>query len=261
QKTVTKTVKKYGNSGGVYLPSSWVGGEVEVSLTHRPPKPEIDLPLAFADRMEHIISILIYGSYARNDQTGESDIDVIVVTDAHAKDMKIPAQLKGMNYDIRIMNREELKKAVEGDALFNKSLENSRAIFNGSFLDELKPPKTRKNLEGRISLAKSSLEITKSIFEMGGDNAALVYPVIMRVKEMLLIKCILENREFSLKLLEDTMRKKGVSKSDFRKLIGVYRAVRDGKKPVKYEFGEQVFRKLFELLGGLIDDAEKKEKA
>lgn len=262
QKTVTKTVKKYGNSGGVYLPSSWIGGEVEARLISRPPVPERDIPLAFSDKMKHIISIFMYGSYARKEQTGESDIDVIVVTDMHVKDMKTPEKLKGLNYDIRIMSREEIKKVVEKDALFRKSLEDSTPILNDSFLDELKSLKiNKKTLRKRIGFAKSSLEIIRDIFEGGGKNPNLIYPLIMRIKEMLLIKCILENKGYSLGLLEDLVRKKGISKPDFLKLMKHYRAVRAGKKPKKYDFSLDVFRMLIELLEELISRAEKKEKA
>jgi len=166
-----------------------------------------------------------------------------------------------MNYDIRIMSREEIIKFAKRDILLRESLESSRAIFNDSLLDELKSLKTRRRFGDRIGFAKSSLEIMKSMFEMGGENTSLVYPVIMRIKEMLLIKCILEGKEYSLGLLEDSVRMKGISKSDFRKLLSNYRAVRDGKSPGKYRFGEHALRRLLELLEELIVDAEKKEKA
>ncbi len=260
EKTLTKTVKRYGNSGGVYLPSSWVGGEVEVNLIHKPPKPEIDLLIAFAENMKHIISILIYGSYARNEQTDESDIDVIVVTDKHEKSMKVPPRLKGMNYDIRIMDRDFLNKVMNKDALFSKAIEGSVAIFNDSFLDELKLHKINKNVKEHVELARSSFGIMKDIFEMGGRRSDLVYPVIMRIKEMLLIKCILDGREFTMRLVEDTL-KDMLTESEVREVISSYRSARDGKVSKKREFDDGVFTKLFEILGGLIDYAEKKEKA
>ena len=261
QKTVAKTVKKYGNSGGVYLPASWIGGEVEVRLVKKSPVPEKDILLAFSDEMKHVISIFMYGSYARKEQAFESDIDVIVVTDMHANRMEIPEKLKGLRYDIRMVSRKEIMKAVEKDALLRKSLEDSTPILNGSFLDELLSIKPNlKTLANRISFAESSLEIVKSIHKMGGKNPDLIYPIIMRIKEMLLIRCIPENKGYSLGLLEDEIRKKGVSKSDFEKLMKHYRAVRDGKKPPKYDFSKDALSLLIELLGEMIKDARKEEK-
>jgi len=270
---VTKVVKKYGNSGGVYLPSSWIGGRVEIGLVSSPPKPEKDLTLALAGRMEHIVSILVYGSYARGEQAGDSDIDVIVVTDNHAKGMRVPEGLKGMNYDVRIMAADEIRRMAGRDILLGKSLESAKAILNDSFLDELKSIKPKGGLRERIGLAKSSLAIMKSIFEAGGGTAdrrrqetpsssvELVYPLIMRIKEMLLMECALEGRKYSLKLLEDRIRAKGISESDYRKLMAYYRAVRDGKKPGKLQLGGHTIEKLLGLLEEMTDNAEKKQKA
>lgn len=262
QRSVTKTVKKYGNSGGVYLPSSWIGGEAEVRLISRPPAPERDIPLALSSMMKHVVSIFIYGSYARGEYAEASDIDIVVVTDMHAGAMKTPEKLKAMNYDITIMNREEVRRIAEKDPLFRKSLEESRVILNDSFLEELKPLKvSRKTLRERINFVKSSLEIIKGIFGIGGRSPELVYPLVMRIKEMLLIKCIMENKKYSLRLLEDFIRGKGISRQDFLRLMEHYRAVRDGRRPPKYCFKGDIFRKLIELLEGMMASAKKKEKA
>jgi len=80
----------------------------------------------------------------------------------------------------------------------------------------------------------------------------------MRIKEMLLMECALENKKYSLRLLEDRILAKGISKPDYRKLITNYRAVRDGKKPEKLELGGQIFMLLLELLEEMIGNAEKK---
>ena len=261
QRSVTKTVKKYGNSGGVYLPSSWIGGEAEVRLIRKPTDPERDIPLAFSGMMKHIVSIFIYGSYARGEYAKASDIDVIIVTDMHAGAMKTPEKLKAMNYDIMIMNREEINEAAEKDALFRKSLEEARAILNEGFLDGLKSLKIkRETLRERMEFAESSLGIIKGIFGEGGENSNLIYPLVMRIKEMLLVKCILQNRKYSLKLLKDSIKGKGISEQDFLNLMEHYRAVRDDKKPKRHEFREEVFRRLIELLEEMVASAKKKEK-
>ncbi len=261
QRTETKTVKRYGNSGGIYLPSSWIGGRVEISLVSRPPEPGKDIPLALAEKMEHIVSILVYGSYATGEYTSGSDIDVIVVTDNHIKGMRVPEDLRGMNYDIRIMRADDIRRLAGRDILLSKSLEDAKAIFNDSFLDELKSIKPKGSLRKRIGLARSSLGIMKSLFESGGDNSSLVYPLMMRIKEMLLMECSLGGRRYSLRLLEDRILAKGVPKTDYRKLMAEYRAVRDGKKPESHKFGDRTLEQLLGLLEEMIDNAEKKQTA
>ncbi|MFH0956770.1 MAG: DUF2080 family transposase-associated protein, partial [Candidatus Aenigmatarchaeota archaeon] len=139
QKTLTKAVKKYGNSGGVYLPASWIGGEVEIRLLRRPQNPEADIMPALSGSMQHVVSVLLYGSHARGEQVEGSDVDVLVVTDGLPKGgLKLSEDLKGSRYDVTVMERKQVEKALQNDALFRKSLEGSRAIFNASFLDGMK---------------------------------------------------------------------------------------------------------------------------
>jgi predicted nucleotidyltransferase len=258
---VTKLVKRYGNSGGVYLPSSWIGGRVEVSLVNRPPNPEKDLPLALAGSMEHIVSILLYGSYAAGEPGPGSDIDVIVVTDNHIKGMGVPEGLGGMNYDIRIMRADEIRRLAGRDILLSKSLEAAKAVLNGSFLEELRSIKPKGSPMERISLAKSSLNIIKGLFEPGGDNTELAYPLMMRIKEMLLMECALSGRKYSLSLLEGRILARGISQSEYGKLMAYYRAVRAGSKPVKPGPGSSTLEKLLGLLEEMVRNAEKKQAA
>jgi len=259
QKTVTKVVKRYGNSGGVYLPASWIGGTAEISLVSKPARPEEDLPLAFAGRMQHIISMFLYGSHAREDAEKGSDIDVIVITDDHQKDMEVPQNLKGRGYDIILIEVKEFKNKISRDILFNKSLEDTKVIFNDSFFNEIKSIKPTGILKERIELAKSSLRIMKSLLDVGADASSITYPLIMRIKEILLIDCVLNNKKYSLSLLKEHIQKLGISESEYRKLMSVYRAVRDEKKNGKPTIKEDTIKLLLDFLEEMIDNAEKKQ--
>jgi predicted nucleotidyltransferase len=254
---VSRVVKRYGNSGGVYLPSAWIGGTVEVAIISRPPRPGKDLPLALAGSMEHIVSILLYGSYATGEQTAGSDIDVIVVTDNHIKDMAVPQELRGMGYDIRTMPADEIRKLAGKDILLSKSLEAARAILNDSFLEELRSIKPKGSLKERIGLARSSLGIMRSLLGSGADPSALAYPLVMRMKECILMECAMQSRKYSPKLLKGRLLSRGLTKSEYNKLMAAYRAVRDGKKPQKLAIGEAAVTLLLNLLEEMIDDAEK----
>lgn len=257
QESMIKLVKRYGNSGGVYLPSSWIGGSVEVSLVARPPNPVKDLTLALAGSMEHIVSIILYGSYATGEQTEGSDIDVILVTDNHVKDMKVPEELRGKGYDVRIIPADEIRRLAGKDILLSKSLEDAKAILNDSFLYEVKSIKPKGSPRERISLAKSSLGIMRSLLGEGADPSTLAYPLVMRMKECILIECSLEGRRYSPRLLKGRLLSRGLTKSEYNKLMVAYRAVRDGKKPQKLEIGEATVTLLLNLLEEMIEDAEK----
>jgi predicted nucleotidyltransferase len=255
---MTRMVKKYGNSGGVYLPSSWVGGRVEVKLLSRPARPGIDLPMALGESMRHVVSMLVYGSWARGEQEEGSDIDVLVVTDGHLKGLKMPAGLEWMCYDVTTMSAAEAKNAAGKDALFRKSLEDAKAVFNDSFLEELKSVKVGKVPAGRIALARSSLGIIKSSLAAGAAEG-LAYPIMMRLKEMLLVKCVRENRRYSLGMLEAAMLKAGLSGNEYRAILQDYRDERAGKGP-RGRAGKAALEKAAKLLEKLVTDAGKKEK-
>ncbi|MFH0956567.1 MAG: hypothetical protein V1813_01755, partial [Candidatus Aenigmatarchaeota archaeon] len=103
-----------------------------------------------------------------------------------------------------------------------------------------------------------SLGLVKSILDAQGPDENLAYPLVMRVKEMLLLKCASEEREYSSRMLKDAIMGKGISAADFRDLMEQYRAARDGKSPGKRKLGSHVFEKLVRLLEELIGHAEKK---
>ncbi len=227
-KTITKTVKKYGNSGGVYLPASWIGGRVKFELVEEPldPKKELlSLPLG------HVISVILYGSYARGEMTHESDIDVIVVTDEEAK-INISPELKE-RYDIRVRSASRLRNSVEHDSVFYKVIKDeSVALFNQKFLEDLKKiqPKA-SDIKFRLDMTESSLNIVKTFISVDANPADLVYPLILRLKEILFIECFLANKIYTTALLKKEILGYRVSASEFETLLSIYRAVRADKAP------------------------------
>ena len=132
--TITKIVKKYGNSGGVYVPSAWVGGKVKVELIDEPFSPKTVLNKI---TLEHIVSVILYGSYARKEIAEGSDIDVILITDEDAK-INIPDELR-QKYDIQIKTIKEARNAMMHDPVFYKLImDDSIALINHQFLDSLR---------------------------------------------------------------------------------------------------------------------------
>lgn len=241
-KTITKVVKKYGNSGGVYLPTEWIGGEVKVELVDEPLNPKKDL---LNMPLEHVVSIILYGSYARGEMTVESDIDVLVVTDGH----KIEMPKLDNRYEINIRSSAQAKALVERDPIFYKVVKDeSVALLNHAFLEELRDIKPKANITGtRLDLAESSLNIVKSFIELGYEPSGMAYPLMMRLKETLFIECFLANKKYTTGLLRKAILAAGISKKDFDSLMTIYRAVRDDKKP-SAEVSAQSVAKLADLL-------------
>ena len=220
-----KDVKKYGNSGGVYLPAEWVGGQVRVELVRKPVDLRADL--AKID-LEHAISAIIYGSYARGDREGDSDIDIILVTDDHGTD--IPPEIR-QRYDVRTMTEKQMRDSMANDPIFHKSIKDSSiAIINHGFLKELANIELNHDpIEYRIDLAESSLALTKSILDGYEGSEELVYPLIMRLKEMIILECLFSDKKYTTKLLKKEISK-AVGDADLKAVMSIYRAARDGKR-------------------------------
>jgi predicted nucleotidyltransferase len=245
--TVTKVVKKYGNSGGVYVPSSWIGGRVRVNLIDEPVNPVKDVLEKIS--MEHVISVILYGSYARNEVENGSDVDMLLVTDEN-KRLSIPTGIKN-KYDIQVKTPHALRNAMAHDPVFYKSvMDDAVAIINHKFLEDIRketsPSKIR--IEERLKLIESSLAITKKIVEMDYTQAKeLIYPVFMRLKEIIILEYIIDNRKYSTHAFRQEILK-NISSKEFLMVIDTYRSVRNGRKIPKSEISIETIMKLISFL-------------
>ena len=106
---LVKRVVRSGNGGAVWVPKDWLGQEVIVIL---PQKPKLELKERIIHLLEpylkDIIAVFIYGSYARHEETKESDIDVVVITE---KPLKI--NIKEPKLEINVFELDKFKKAIE----------------------------------------------------------------------------------------------------------------------------------------------------
>lgn len=246
-RAITKTVKAYGNSGGVYLPRSWVGGTVKIELVDEPFEPKNVLAKI---PMEHAVSVILYGSYARKEAAEGSDIDIILVTDE-----PIVPRLE-RKYDVQVKTVKETRNAMVHDPVFHKViLDESIALVNHQFLDNLKEEKLEPGgIMKRVGLAESSLKICKGLFEAGSED--IVYPLIMRLKEMLILECLLANKKYSTTALQKEISSH-LQQKEFSDAMNIYRAERNGKKPEKQLPGEAI-GKLISLLEAKIQHVKQK---
>lgn len=244
--SIVKTVKRYGNSGGIYVPRSWIGGKVRIELVEEPSNPLKDL---IKLPLEHVVSIIIYGSHVRKEHEEGSDIDVLVVVDDDAK-INVPHEFKAKNYDLQIKTESEFRRGIVNDPLFYKTLKDEgMAIINHKFLDELKREKPKKDaIKTRLELAESSLNIVKELFRFEGDNRNLVYPLMLRTKEIILIEFFLSGKKYSLKALEKELADYGITKKEFVILMDIYRASRNGKIMPKHKISDDAIKNLISML-------------
>ena len=242
-----KTVKKYGNSGGVYVPSSWIGGKVKVDLVDEPANPKKDILEKIS--LEHVISVILYGSYVRKEMEKESDIDILLVTDEKIK-ISIPSEIK-KKYDIQVKSLTVLKNAMMHDPVFYKTIKDDAvAIINQNLLDDIrKEPAPINKIEERLKIIESSLSISKEIIDVDHTQAGeLVYPIIMRLREALILEYLLDAKKYSTRSLKREILRSGISEKECSLLISIYRSTRSGKKIPIYEISIDIITKLISIL-------------
>ncbi len=250
-KSIVKAVRKYGNSGGVYVPSSWVGGRVKIELIDEPPNPKEVLDKV---QLEHVISAILYGSYARGEAAEGSDIDIILVAD---KEISVPAELRH-KYDIQVRTAKQIRDAVTHDPVFHKVVKDEAvAMLNHSFLDSLRKESLRKGcIKARLELAESSLNIIKELSRTGSLD---VYPLVMRLKEVLFLEYLLADKKYSTKALKSELTACGISSRDFSDLMHIYRAAR-GNKMSRGQLTKETIEKLTMLLEAKINNVKQKAR-
>lgn len=252
--SLIKTVKKYGNSGGVYVPSEWIGGKVKLELVEEP----IDLKKDILSRipLEHVVSVIIYGSYVRKEMAKDSDIDIIIVTDGDPEHIDAlrrhtPVDYEmGEKYDIQVMNANSLRNAVIHDPVLCKILKDEAvAIINHGFLDSIMEERPKASgIKVRLGLIQSSLAIVKEMLNAGIDAVDAVYPLVMRLKEILLIEYLLANKKYTTQALKQEITSQDISAKEFYMIMDIYRAARMDKNIHNYKISNDTITRLISLM-------------
>ena len=102
---VIKQAFKLGNSAGVLLPVEWQNRKVMVKLIERSITQELMEILEEKNLLKDIMGIYLAGSYARGEETEDSDIDVLIITD------NVDKQLKIGKYEILFVSKERFDRS------------------------------------------------------------------------------------------------------------------------------------------------------
>jgi len=254
-----RRIVRVGNSAGIVLPKEWYGGEAKVELIKKPISIEEDILKILKPYLSDILGVYLVGSYARNEQTRESDVDVLIITNS------INKKIVDRKYNILMITLGLLKEKLDKSALpILPMIKEARPIINSELIRKYKEKAklTKRNTKPIIDLAKSSLGIVKASIDLdkewpsnSGDAAA--YSLVLHIRSIYLANCLRKNKEWSSRGLKSIIK----SVSGSLKAYEGYLRVKNNKK-IKEELPIDEAGKLYDYLKKEVERAERwlKEK-
>ena len=249
---IVKTVVKSGNGGAVWVPKDWLGQEVVVIL---PQKPELEIKEKIIRLLEpylkDIISVFIYGSYARHEETKQSDIDVMVITE---KAVKI--NIKESKLEITAFELEKFRKAVEKyPVMYYQIVQEAEPLINSHVLEDLKEIKINKeNFKDYLNETKEHIKSNEELLELDkldGEfikSYSILYSTVLRLRGIFIMKVILYKEKFLNKEFEKWLIKQGIDNKEFEQSYSAYRMIRDNVKIKNVKIKTSTAEKLLNIL-------------
>ena len=159
---IIKKAVEIGNGAAVYVPREYANREVVITLPEgieEIKKRILEKVFAF---MPDILGIYLVGSYARGEETRESDVDVLVITRG------INKRIKEEEYDILFISLEVIKKQLKENALpLLPMLKEAKVIINPELTEKLKEAKLNyHNLRYHIETTKTAMNVVKADIEL-----------------------------------------------------------------------------------------------
>ena len=221
----TRLVQKFGNSSHVVLPKEYRGRRIKFIAE---PKTLQDIKSEIIGilkpYLENIVGVYLYGSYVRNEQTIDSDIDILVITDD-----KIRIIEKFDNYQIISTTINDLENTIKNNAvLIIPILKEAKTIINPYLLNKYKNYRfTKKNSRKFLNDTRKILELNRKGIKLDFETGSLVYSLLLRVRGLLIIKLMLNNKSYSKASLFSYLESNNFEKNKIAELYRIYSSERE----------------------------------
>lgn len=258
-----RPIVRLGNSAGVVLPKEWLNGKAKVQLIVKPSNPEKEVLEILSSYLEDIQGIYLVGSYARNEQTPESDIDIIVVSNNTKR------VISSGKYNIQIFTLGGLVNTIKNAPVtILPSILEAKSILNAPLLDYIRQLSTKKiSISGYLSECKRIININKGFIALDRKNGEflknkeVVYSAILRLRGIYIARLLLENKKYTkqgfLSWLKSNL---SISKEDLKSALDIYTSIKDDKKIAK-SVNINIAEALIVLLEKEVISLGKKKKA
>ena len=243
-----RTIQEIGNGAHVYLPREMVGQKVLIIPIEKTIEDiQEEVYAILKPCLKHVKGIYLYGSYARNEQTPESDIDILVITD-----VKIEIKNKIEGYEFISATSEQIEKTIDNNAvLILQILKEAKPLINQQLIEKYKEERlTKKNTRWYIETTESSLKLAKDwIADKDVDSMPnIAYPLILRLRGLSLIKSLIYNRDYSNKSIIGYLTKNNIPEIKAEQIYKMYIEYRDNKTISKNSLNYDDIERLYDIV-------------
>lgn len=235
---IKKTVKA-GNSSAVLLPRSWLSKEVRVELIEKTPDKILIEVLELTKKhlaLKDIVGIYLVGSYARQEETDRSDIDILIITNNIDKPL-----IKEGIYSILLVSEALLKQKLGNDLFpIGQMIIEAKSLINDSYLKSLKVAVTKKNVKWYITTTEEKLKLIKEILENAKNKIdnRIVYTLILRIRTLYIIEKLIKKQAYSSKEFISLINKIAGSQNAYNSYLAVKEGMQEEKITAKEESKE-----------------------
>ncbi len=195
-----KNTIRVGNSAGVLLPKEFLNTQVKIVL--QPLNIEKDvLDILLKEKvLSNVLGVYLVGSYARGEQTIESDIDTLIITD------NLNNRIKNGKYDLMLVSRDLVEEKMEKNIFpLLPMIIEAKPIINKSLLDNyVNTSLTKTNLKWHIDTTKSAMNVVIEYIKLAEESGkevsdAASYSLILGLRTIYLIDCLKKRKKYTKK--------------------------------------------------------------
>ena len=208
--TLVKHTREVGTSAGVLLPRKWLNKQVVVTL-FSPSREEIAKDiieiLVKKELNEDVKGVYLFGSYAREDYDSSSDIDVLVITN------KINKLINYGDYEIMLVSEKNFSKNLSHSLMYLSILKEIKIIINKELIEKYLHRKQKINIRNSLREIRKMVKINREtvmFFKEYNKNIpdGVIYSIVLRLRELLLIRFLLANKVFDKRAFLDIVGEK-----------------------------------------------------
>jgi len=232
QVQIKKTIKA-GNSSAVILPRAWLNKEVRIELIKKQDNQILQEVLQItADYLplNSIIGIYLVGSYARKEESEDSDIDILIIT----KDIDKETIQKGI-YNILPISYKLLHQKLQQDLFpIGQMLKEAKPLLNSDYLESIKIKVTKKNVKWYLDTTKEKLNLIENYLTQNKNKKYLedkiTYTLILRIRTLEIIKKLIQNKPYSKKEFTKMLNKISGNKNAYESYVSIKNKKKDKKQ-------------------------------